>query len=104
MMDPEVGLGLAHFLEHMLFMGSGKYNRVDEFAECISKYQGNSNAYTSLRRTVYFFNLAEAGLKTCLDIFANFFINPLFQEDTVHKEVNAVNSEFQNYLTNQLWA
>ena len=38
--------GLAHFLEHMLFMGSEKYPNESEFNNCISDFQGSSNAQT----------------------------------------------------------
>jgi secreted Zn-dependent insulinase-like peptidase len=43
----------------MLFMGSQKYKSTTAFSECITKYQGSENAYTSQRRTVYFFNLVD---------------------------------------------
>lgn len=46
-MDPIDLQGLAHFLEHMLFMGSNKYPSTSAFSDCIAKHQGKSNAYTS---------------------------------------------------------
>ena len=49
--------GLAHFLEHMLFMGSEKYPDENHFYSMLTKYGGNSNAYTSEDNTVYYFNV-----------------------------------------------
>jgi len=76
--DIDYMLGLAHFLEHMLFMGSDKYPRIDEFSDQISKYHGSSNAYTKMTNTNYYFDCDEQGLTKILDIFAHFFISPNF--------------------------
>jgi insulysin len=45
--------GTAHFLEHMLFMGTKKYPDEAEYSEYISKAGGYDNAYTSLTSTNY---------------------------------------------------
>jgi len=38
--------GLAHFTEHMIFLGSKSYQRPGEFEEYLSDYFGITNAYT----------------------------------------------------------
>lgn len=40
--------GLSHYLEHMLFMGSGKYPDENEYDAYLSKHGGSSNAFTEL--------------------------------------------------------
>lgn len=45
--DGERSFGLAHFLEHMLFMGSRKFPRHNEYSEFMSLNSGMDNAYTS---------------------------------------------------------
>lgn len=45
--DPDRSLGLAHFLEHMLFMGSEKFPLHNEYSSFISSNSGFDNAYTS---------------------------------------------------------
>ena len=47
--------GIAHFLEHMLFMGSKKYPDPSYYRDEVSKYSGNCNAYTDLMNTVYYY-------------------------------------------------
>ena len=47
--------GLAHFLEHMLFMGSKKYPYTNNFMSSINKSGGSTNAYTSNTNTNYYF-------------------------------------------------
>lgn len=45
--DPFERPGLAHFLEHMLFLGSKKYPNPGEYMEYIHKNSGYCNAFTS---------------------------------------------------------
>jgi insulysin len=91
--DPDSVPGLAHFLEHMLFMGTKKYPDVNTFFSFLSKHGGSSNAMTANDHTVYFFDIESDHLEQALEIFANFFIEPLFAENTITKEINAVDSE-----------
>ena len=52
-LDPKPLYGTAHFLEHMLFMGSEKYPSENEYAKYISDNGGCSNAWTSNTNTNY---------------------------------------------------
>ena len=48
--------GIAHLLEHSLFLGSKKYHREeDEFMDCVAKYSGHTNAFTANDMTTYYF-------------------------------------------------
>ena len=93
--DPKERQGLAHFLEHMLFLGTKKYPRSGEYQAFISDNGGSHNAFTSLEHTNYFFDIDPQQLKPALDRFAQFFIEPLFNTAYVDREKNAVNSEYQ---------
>jgi hypothetical protein len=48
--DPAEMPGLAHYLEHMLFMGSDKYPKENEYDTYLNNHGGSSNAYTELVR------------------------------------------------------
>jgi hypothetical protein len=50
--DPELapGPGLAHFCEHMLFLGSERWPREDEYNSFLALHGGSANAYTSPER------------------------------------------------------
>jgi insulysin len=94
--DNPVGRGgLAHFLEHMLFLGTDKYPDSAEYEEYITEHGGSRNAYTSFANTNYFFDVNEAYLPEALDRFAQFFIAPRFDEAYVDREKNAVEAEYQ---------
>ena len=87
----------------MLFLGSKKYPDEHYYADKISKNGGSSNAYTSYLETVYYFNILNDSLVEILDIFSRFFIDPLFNESSVLREVNAVNSEHEKNINNDIW-
>ncbi|XP_055333075.1 insulin-degrading enzyme-like isoform X2 [Paramacrobiotus metropolitanus] len=99
MCDPWKLQGLAHFLEHMLFMGTKKFPEENAFEKYVSEHGGQYNAYTCEEHTNYHFDVAADYLETSLDRFAQFFISPLLTESGTEREVNAVNSEHENNLT-----
>lgn len=87
--------GLAHFLEHMLFLGTEKYPDAAEYERYITEHGGSRNAYTSFEHTNYFFDIDAQYLGGTLDRFAQFFIAPKFDADLVERERNAVQAEYQ---------
>lgn len=95
--------GLAHFLEHMLFMGSHTYKGENYYNTKLNENGGSSNAYTDKLETVYFFNVYDNALLEIIDIFSRFFIDPLFAEDSVDREINAVHSEHMKNINNDMW-
>lgn len=95
--------GIAHFLEHMLFMGSTKYPDEDLFMRFVSMNGGVTNAFTSHDNTCYYFNIENNKLIEILDIFANVFISPLLKEDAVMREINAVHAEHQKNINSDQW-
>ena len=87
--------GLAHFLEHMLFLGTEKYPDSAEYEQYVTEHGGTRNAYTSFEHTNYFFDIDESYLPEALDRFAQFFISPKFDAQYVEREKNAVEAEYQ---------
>ena len=72
--DPIDRQGLAHFLEHMLFLGTEKYPVEGEYKKFITANGGGTNASTSQEMTSYFFRIKNDALESGLDRFAQFFI------------------------------
>lgn len=91
--DPRELSGLAHFCEHMCFLGSEAYPGENEFKSYLSYHGGRSNASTSMSQTCYKFDVLADAAEKVIDIFANFFIAPLFTQSGTSREVNAVDSE-----------
>jgi insulysin len=96
-------MGLAHFLEHMLFLGSKKYPEENYFDKMVKKGGGSMNAYTDIFETVYYFDILNDNLEHALDVFSRFFIDPKFDKNSVDKELNAINSEHMKNINNDMW-
>lgn len=96
--DPVELAGLAHFLEHMLFLGTEKYPEAGAYQKFISEHGGSHNAFTSSEHTNYFFDVSAEHLSGAIDRFSQQFIAPLFNEEYVEREVNAVHSEYSSKL------
>ena len=101
--DPEESQGLAHFLEHMLFLGTKKYPDVDNYGSYLKSNGGYSNAYTAEDHTNYHFEVYHDAFEGALDRFSQFFISPLFKQEYTEREMNAVNSEYQKNLEQDYW-
>lgn len=93
--------GLAHFLEHMLFMGTEKYPGESMFFDFLGQHGGYSNAYTADEMTVYYCDVESSQLRQMVDMLSDFFISPLFAKGTVQREISAVNSEYLNSLNSK---
>ena len=92
--DPEDREGLAHFLEHMLFLGTEKYPDPGEYQQFIKSHGGQHNAFTAFQDTNFFFDVQAEFLEPALDRFAQQFSAPLFTAELVERERHAVHSEF----------
>ncbi|RKP30023.1 hypothetical protein METBISCDRAFT_27745 [Metschnikowia bicuspidata] len=95
--------GLAHFCEHLLFMGTAKYPAENTYSSYLAKHSGHSNAYTAAEHTNYYFEVSADHLEGALDRFAQFFICPLFSTSCKDREICAVDSENKKNLQNDLW-
>lgn len=93
--DPADRPGLAHFLEHMLFLGTDKYPQPDEYQDFVSSHGGSHNAFTAFEHTNYFFDVDSRFLEPTLDRFSRFFVAPLFSAENVEREKHAVDSEYR---------
>lgn len=102
-LDPRDRPGLAHFCEHMLFMGTETYPVENEYSVYLKNNAGHSNAYTALNNTNYFFQVSNQGFEGALDRFSCFFKCPTFNEDSTSREMNAVDSENKKNLQSDLW-
>lgn len=78
--------GLAHLCEHMISMGSTKYPNENELEQLLSRNSGDSNAFTEAEYTAYHFEVVPDKFQEALDIWAQYFIDPLMKEDSIERE------------------
>ncbi len=101
--EPDAYPGLAHFLEHMMFLGTEKYPETDQFQTMIHNNGGEFNAYTGGDRTHYYFNIQSEHLQKTVDQFSEFFKTPLLTVEHMDRERKNVDSEFRMYLNQDNW-
>ena len=101
--DPIDFPGLAHFTEHMLFLGTEKYPGPTSFDEFISSHGGSSNAFTDAERTVYYNAIDTDAFAQGLARFIEFFTRPVFNQTYIEKEVKAVDSEHDTHINDPNW-
>jgi len=92
--DPCDRQGLAHFLEHMLFLGTKNFPDGSEYQKFINQHGGNHNAWTGTEHTCFFFDIAATHFSPALERFSEFFIAPLLSDDFVVKERENIDAEF----------
>jgi insulysin len=100
--DPIDRQGLAHFLEHMLFLGTQNYPDGSEYQKFISQYGGSNNAWTATEHTCFFFDIHHHHFEPALDRFSQFFIAPLLSEEFVNKERKNIDAEFKLKLKDDI--
>lgn len=98
--DPTDHSGMAHFLEHMLFLGTKKYPKESEYSQFINEHGGVYNAFTKNDSTAYMFTVKHNAFPEALDRFVNFFIDPLFNPSGVSRELNAIDQEYAKNIEN----
>ncbi|NIF23223.1 pitrilysin [Candidatus Pantoea multigeneris] len=91
--DPDQQLGLAHYLEHMILMGSKRYPEPENFSEFLKKHGGSHNASTASYRTAFYLEVENDALLPAVDRLADAIAEPLLDPANADKERNAVNAE-----------
>ena len=71
--EPDDRAGLAHFLEHMLFLGTETYPEAGGFDAYLARYGGSSNAWTDDEATLYYFAVSPSGFDGALHRLSRFF-------------------------------
>jgi len=92
--------GLAHYLEHMLFLGTKTYPKVGEYSEFVSKNGGTQNAYTDYDHTNYMIAVNNDAYEEALDRFSGFFYEATLDANYIEKEKHAVHSEWSQKRPN----
>ena len=87
----------------MLFLGTKKYPEENAYLSFLNAHGGTYNGYTASESTNYMFEVAAEYLEPTLDLFAQFFIEPLFTESGTNREVEAVQSEHAKNLQSDNW-
>ena len=92
--EPEDYPGLAHFLEHLLFLGSRGYAVEDGLMAFVQGCGGQVNASTQARHTEYFCEVPADRLGEALARLLDMLAKPLFEQCAQLREREVVHAEF----------
>lgn len=84
--EDDARAGVTHFLEHLLFRGTGSYSAL-EIAEIFDGIGGELNALTSREYTVVYARVMDEHLETALDVMTDMVYAPTMAELDAEREV-----------------
>lgn len=87
--------GYSHFIEHMVFKGSEKYN-ARTIAELIEGVGGYLNAFTSKEFTCYYASFLDQDFKLVVDILHEMLLKPTFLPEEIERERQVILEEIKS--------
>lgn len=90
----QLGAGLSHFLEHMLFKGTAR-RAGREISATVQALGGYINAYTAFDRTVYYIDLPAEHTAAAVDILADVILHSTLPADEVARERDVILREIE---------
>ena len=101
----QLGAGLSHYLEHMLFKGTSRRTG-REISATVQANGGYINAYTTFDRTVYYIDVPSDRIEVAVDVLADAVLHSTLPEDEVAREKDVILREIamtQDDPENRLW-
>ncbi|KMM87240.1 pyrroloquinoline quinone biosynthesis protein PqqF [Pseudomonas lundensis] len=86
--------GLAHFLEHLLFLGTERFPAAQGLMAYVQQHGGHLNARTSERHTDFFFELPPEAFAGGLDRLCDMLAHPRLDPDDQRREREVLHAEF----------
>jgi predicted Zn-dependent peptidase len=86
--------GIAHFIEHMLFKGTGSRS-AEDIAQAIDSIGGQLDAFTAKEYASYYIKVLDEHLPLALDVLSDIVLNPAFSPEDVEREKKVVVEEIK---------
>lgn len=94
--ESEEIMGMAHFIEHMLFKGTEK-RRALQIINRLEEVGGEMNAYTSKEKTCIYASFTSGYLARAVDLLTDIAFNSTFPEKEMEKEKKVILEEIDMY-------
>ena len=88
--------GVSHFLEHMLFKGTGRRN-AQQIAAAMDDVGGMLNAFTGKESTCYYTRALDEHLPLSLDLLSDIYLNSQLAEQECSLEKDVIIEEINMY-------
>ena len=92
--EPKELGGLAHYLEHMLLLGTKRYPTVGGYNEFVTRNGGIQNANTQLNHTNYMLAVNNDAYDEALSRFSGLFYEATLDDKYADKERHSVHAEW----------
>lgn len=89
--------GLSHFLEHMCFKGTVNRPKASDISHELDSLGAQYNAFTSQEFTGYYAKAQAKKLPQLINIIADMYVNPIFDEKEIEKEKGVIIEEINMY-------
>src|SRR6187431_1395050 len=86
--------GIAHFVEHMLFKGTGTRS-AEDIAQSIDSIGGQLDAFTAKEYASYYIKVLDEHLPLAVDLLADIVLRPAFSHDEIEREKKVVVEEIK---------
>jgi len=94
--EAEDELGMAHFIEHMLFKGTKK-RKAWHIINCLENVGGELNAYTGKEETFVYATVLTEDFERAMELTADIVFNTTFPKNEITREVAIILDEIQLY-------
>ena len=94
--DGKEEAGMAHFIEHMLFKGTGTRNNF-EILDYLDSLGGDLNAYTTKEKTCIYASLVSDYFERATDLLTDITFFATFPDEEIDKEKDVISEEIDMY-------
>lgn len=95
--EPAQYLGMAHFLEHLVFRGSQNYALNDGLMAFIQRSGGHVNAQTQAQQTLFHFQVQSSLFIQALERLVDMLVAPRLTAEMLRTECEVIDEEFALY-------
>src|ERR671911_1679915 len=92
--EPVDRSGIAHFVEHMLFKGTGTRS-AEDIAQAIDSVGGHLDAFTAKEYASYYIKVLDEHLPFAWDILSDIVRHPALRPDDIEREKKVVLEEIK---------
>jgi len=92
--EPASQSGIAHFVEHMLFKGTGTRS-AEDIAQTIDSIGGQMDAFTAKEYASYYIKVLDEHLPLAMEVLGDIVMNPAFSAADIEREKKVVLEEIK---------
>lgn len=97
--EPEEWNGISHFIEHMVFKGTGRRS-AEDIAREVDRVGGMLDAFTAKEMVCFNTRVLDEHLGTAFDVLADMVVDPQFPGEEIGREQSVIFEEIRMFEDN----